>query len=413
MHILLISDTYKLIDGVSMHVGQEERYFRKMGHKVTVISTSTRFTQNYYVKRFKPHYQSFDAQPNFLVKRLQHEGHFDVIYSQALQPQGIYFTIFLASLFNLPIVNRFHTYAPDYIEYAYPKGATIVVKTLLKNMLYSYMKECFKYPDKVVLNVPNKKLTDFLHNELKIPPKKILVNHIPVELQKRRERFPVKFNDKNAEYKFFTVGRVSNEKNLPYLVKLWNERIAELYPNSKWYIGGKGPYWEEMQQIVHHKERVIFLGALPHDEVINQLTQMDLLLHSSLSETFGLVIAEAKSTGLPIIALNDNAGAAAQFVSGKIGGFLVESEDEFISKIDEILSNESLYREISKNNQINIEEHYSTKEYDKLIDLFSSLKGTHLSTKKKISMRLLADSMRVLTWYIPRHIFRVYETVKD
>ncbi len=409
MHILLISDTYKLIDGVSMHVSQEEKYFKSQGHTVTVISTSTQFTTNYYVKRFKPHYQSFDAEPRFLVKRLQHLGHFDVIYSQALQPQGIYFTIYLSSLFNLPIVNRFHSYVPDYIEYAYPKGATKVVKTMFRQMLFTYLRECFRYPDKVVLNVPNNKLTDFLINTLKIPEKKIWVNHIPVEKQEGRTVFPASFDNPQEKYRFFTVSRVSQEKNLPFLVKLWNEKLADRFPNAEWVVGGKGPYLEEMQQAVQHKDRVTFLGAIPHEEVLNQMKKSHLLLHSSLSETFGLVIAEAKSTGLPIIALHDDAGVTAQLNSGSVGGFLVHTPEEFMKRTVDILADEKLYRYISEKSQEDLAQNYSTREYDKLLDLFASLKGTHLSKKKKISMRLLADSMRVLTWYIPRHVFRVYE----
>ncbi|MFW6365661.1 MAG: glycosyltransferase family 4 protein [Spirochaetota bacterium] len=409
MHILLISDTYKLIDGVSMHVAQEERYFKSRGHRVTVISTSTQYTTNYYVKRFKPHYQSFDAQPRYLVKRLQHEGPFDVIYSQCLQPQGVYFTIYLSALFNLPIVSRFHSYVPDYIEYAYPQGASRMVKTLFRHMLLTYMKESFKYPQKVVLNVPNNKLTDFLFNMLKIPEEKIWVNHIPVEQQEERSDFPEMFGDRTARWKFFTVGRVSQEKNLPYLVGLWNNKLAAAFPNAVWTIGGKGPYFEQMQEAVEYKDRVRFLGALPHEEVLKQMKRSDLLLHSSLSETFGLVIAEAKSTGLPIVALHDNAGVSAQFDSGKTGGFLVHSEDEFVERIGMLLDDGELYRNISANSQKDIRTNYSTREYDKLLDLFTTLKDTHLSTQKKISMRFLADSMRVLTWYIPRHVLRVYE----
>lgn len=413
MHILLISDTYKLVDGVSMHVGQEEEYFKSKGHKVTVVSTCTRYTTNYYVRRYKPYYQSFDANPMTLFHELRQEGPFDVIYSQCLQPQGLYFTMYLSSKFGIPVVNRFHSYVPDYIEYAYPINANIVVKHTLKNTLMNSLRKSFKYPRKILLNVPSQKMTDFLTDELNVPKDMIEVNHIPVKLQTMRSHQVKDFGKKSGEYIFLSVGRITREKNFPYLVDLWNSYISKEYPNAVWHVIGKGPELEIMKQHVVAKERVKFFGALPHDEVLVEMQKSDLLIHSSLSETFGLVIAESKSCGLPIVALEDKGGVAAQFESGTVGGYLIETKEEFCSSIDRILGDESLYEQISEKSRQDIEKNYSTNEYDKLLALFEAEAKEPVSKKQKSEMAFISNFIRTILWHIPKNMLRIYEKVSD
>ena len=53
---------------------------------------------------------------------------------------------------------------------------------------------------------------------------------------------------------------------------------------------------------------MIFHGATPHKQVISLLNNLDLLLHPSLEESFGVVLAEAMALGLPIVA-GRNSGA--------------------------------------------------------------------------------------------------------
>lgn len=49
-------------------------------------------------------------------------------------------------------------------------------------------------------------------------------------------------------------------------------------------------------------EGMVFHGITPHKQLIIQLNDLDLLLHPSLEESFGVVIAEAMALGLPIVA---------------------------------------------------------------------------------------------------------------
>jgi len=51
---------------------------------------------------------------------------------------------------------------------------------------------------------------------------------------------------------------------------------------------------------------MIFHGKLPHRELVITLGELDALLHPSLEESFGVVLAEAMALGLPVVAGRDS-----------------------------------------------------------------------------------------------------------
>ncbi len=74
----------------------------------------------------------------------------------------------------------------------------------------------------------------------------------------------------------------------------------------------------------------IFHGATPHKKVIDQLNGLDLLLHTALEESFGVVIAEAMALGLPVVA-GRNSGAVPWVV-----GFEEESDGRCCAVLTDI-----------------------------------------------------------------------------
>lgn len=68
-------------------------------------------------------------------------------------------------------------------------------------------------------------------------------------------------------------------------------------------------------------EGVRFVGRLPHEQLLQQLSTCDLLLHPALEESFGAVLIEAMSLGVPVI--GGQASGAVPWVVGD-GGRLVD-----------------------------------------------------------------------------------------
>lgn len=59
---------------------------------------------------------------------------------------------------------------------------------------------------------------------------------------------------------------------------------------------------------------MFFHGAMPHKQLLNELSGHDLLLHTSIEESFGMVIAEAMALGVPVVA--GQSSGAVPWVTG-------------------------------------------------------------------------------------------------
>ena len=71
------------------------------------------------------------------------------------------------------------------------------------------------------------------------------------------------------------------------------------------FIGGNGPDYARLKQMVESlgiASKVVFLGMLSQEQVLDWIQKTDLFISPSLGETFGMLIAEAMSCGKPVIA---------------------------------------------------------------------------------------------------------------
>ena len=85
-------------------------------------------------------------------------------------------------------------------------------------------------------------------------------------------------------------------------------------------------------------ERVVFAGAVPHDDVPHYAAAADLFVFSSVTETQGLVLIEAMAAGTPVIAVKAP-GSVDVLEEG--GGLLVPiQEDAFANAVLELLADE-------------------------------------------------------------------------
>lgn len=86
-----------------------------------------------------------------------------------------------------------------------------------------------------------------------------------------------------------------------------------------------------------------FHGAIPHKQLLEALSNSDMLLHSSLEESFGLSIAEAMAMGLPVVA--GESSGAVPWVVGEGGALCdVRQEQEIYQAIEQVLVPENYTR---------------------------------------------------------------------
>ncbi|MCU1335637.1 MAG: glycosyltransferase [Bryobacterales bacterium] len=124
-----------------------------------------------------------------------------------------------------------------------------------------------------------------------------------------------------GDYALF-VGRLSPEKGLATLIEAW-DRLANPIPLR---VIGDGPLSPQILAAAARNPRIQWMGALPASEVRRQMQSARFLVCPSIwYESFGMIIVEAFSTGLPVIA--SNLGAMAELVEHERTGLLFTPGD--------------------------------------------------------------------------------------
>jgi glycosyltransferase involved in cell wall biosynthesis len=122
------------------------------------------------------------------------------------------------------------------------------------------------------------------------------------------------------------VGRLAKEKNQGFLLSAFAHILPNL-PNARLVLVGEGDDRQRLERLAHSlgiRDRVRFVGAVPHEAVGDYYQAADLFLFPSTSETQGIVVLEALAAGLPVVAVTSD--AAADLLSDGQGGVLTPED---------------------------------------------------------------------------------------
>lgn len=124
------------------------------------------------------------------------------------------------------------------------------------------------------------------------------------------------------------VGRLEKEKGFDRLLQIWSLAVRDV-PNWKLKIIGDGTQrvlLEDMIKRMSLESSVTLMGAMSNENTIKEMWQSQLYAMTSYTEAFPLVLAEAQSCGLPVIAFDVRVGPKAMIADG-IDGFLIKDND--------------------------------------------------------------------------------------
>jgi len=100
------------------------------------------------------------------------------------------------------------------------------------------------------------------------------------------------------------VGAVIEPKGIRHLVQALPS-VLKQFPEARLMVVGEGNLMGEMQQLatrLNISSSVVFTGSLPHSGLPELFASADMFVLPSMSEGFGLVVAEAMSSGTVVIA---------------------------------------------------------------------------------------------------------------
>ena len=119
-----------------------------------------------------------------------------------------------------------------------------------------------------------------------------------------------------------SVGRVAPEKNLHVVIDAYRA-LARRVPQARCVIVGDGPGRAALEAA---NPDVIFAGTRRGEELAAYYASADLFVFPSLTETFGNVVLEAMSSGIPVVAYAE--AAAREFIRNGQNGIRVAPGNE-------------------------------------------------------------------------------------
>lgn len=197
---------------------------------------------------------------------------------------------------------------------------------------------------------PSEQMKEIFIKEEGVPAEKIVIIHHGLDFsnwkssEAGRERIRNEFNI-NGKIVFGAIGRIFWSKAYPTLFKAFAP-VAEKHPNLTLMVIGAGDL-TELRQLARElgiEKQIIFAGW--RNDITDLFSAMDVFVHPSLVESFGLVIIEAMAMGKPIICTD--VGIAREIIKDNINGFLVPtgSEEKLSTAMEKIIHLRSQWSEI-------------------------------------------------------------------
>ncbi len=291
------TDTYDDVNGVARTIRTMSRAARQSGRDLTVvISRSTpQSGEDFPLKNFPP-VGEFEL-PEYELQKLSFPPVLDMIdyiererFTECIistpGPVGLT-ALAAAKLLGLRTSGIYHTDFPQYVRILTDDG-------FMETMMWQYMKWFYAQMDRVYVN------SQFYRDcwvERGISPEKlfILSRGLDTDLFHYRRRDPDFWRQRGAQHPVLLyVGRVSREKELEFLTRVYQE-LHRLGVKCDLAIVGEGPYTEELRRLI---PEAIFTGVLHGEELGTAYASADLFVFPSTTDTFGNVVVEAIASGL-------------------------------------------------------------------------------------------------------------------
>lgn len=303
MNIGLFTDTYfPQLSGVATSIKTLKDALEEQGHNVFIFTTT-----DPHIKKgtIEPNVFRFSSIPfvSFTDRRIAFRGFFeatkvakevklDIVHTQtefALGTIGKY----VAHQLKIPAIHTYHTMYEDYLHYVL--NGHLLRPYHVKQFTRGYLKNM----DGVI--APSERVEALLERYGVKIPIRVIPTGVDIKSMNEADNRDIRAEldiDKDAPV-ILTLSRIAAEKKIDHILDVMPDIIEE-FPKVKLVIAGDGP---DVKMLKEHVERltledyVIFIGAIPHEDVGNYYKMADLFVSASDTETQGLTYIEALAAG--------------------------------------------------------------------------------------------------------------------
>lgn len=341
MKVALFTDTYDEVNGVANTYRYLTEYCAREGIALHVYAhgedeDSVEERGSVEIRRYKPAVpvdiyfdMLFDLKvPRVRILERAKEEKYDIVHTATPGSMGLN-ALLVARSAGAALVGSYHTALPEYIRHRVER---IVEKFELPSRhsgeriesgTWGYLKWYYNHCRLVL--APSEHTRREVEKKLRVPVG-IFTRGIDTE------RFHPKFREPHDDVVVLYVGRVSVEKNLSVLADIFKyEQGARLV------VVGDGPYLEEMQRRCPGAQ---FTGFLDGEDLSRAYASADVFAFPSTTDTFGNVVLEAMSSGLPVV-VTDKMGPKEMVGDGE-NGLVTHDAHDFSEKVHLLIRDEQL-----------------------------------------------------------------------
>ncbi|MCJ7562284.1 MAG: glycosyltransferase [Thermoplasmata archaeon] len=340
---------YPTIDGAVISMETQARGLEARGHEVVMFAPDT--PKRLKMDRPVHYFPSFafrsytDYRIVWAAPRMMEcvrKERVDVLHCHGLASMAI-LSLTVARALNIPHVLTFHTMANEAVKYY---SFVPLREDMMVPMVWIYLRNLLRRPEVVI--APSAPIRDeLIENRIKMKACEVVPTGIDIQ----------RFTPKNHDPAFLErwgldgnrvilhVGRLSFEKRLDIVLNAMADLRKE-EPDLRLLVVGKGPASDHYQRLAESlgiKDRVVFTGFLPDDDLPTAYASCDMLVIASTFETQGLVVLEAMASGTPVAGIRSR--AIPEFVKEGKNGCL----------FDETSCTDAIRRCLSKANSMKME----------------------------------------------------------
>ncbi|UPR02271.1 glycosyltransferase [Chloropicon primus] len=370
--IALYTGAYNHIrDGVSMTLNRMVKYLLAQGHEVLVLAPTNSHPVINHAGKLSPvpslqipgrgDYQL----STFLTKELKEElEEFrpTVVHIATPDPVGWQVQKW-AVQHEIAIACSFHTHFTSYMSY-YGLG-------FLENYAWDLTRKFYNQCHHTY--VPSYGIADELRHHGVKHGLLLWTRGVDTDVYSPRKKCPAlrqKLKIKNDEPVVLLACRLVWEKGLQVYVDVI-KRLEAQGIKHKSVVAGDGPARAKMQQLLPN---TIFLGAQKPEQLSCTYASSDVYIFPSRTETFGVTIAEAMASGLPVVVAN--ASGPAMMVKHGVNGYMAPPTDSkvFFDYAKELVTDSELRQRMSKSGrEIAVQTFHWSEVFNNLVNYYDVL----------------------------------------
>jgi glycosyltransferase involved in cell wall biosynthesis len=330
--------------------------FSKMGHEITIFTPSelrqeyamlnedyagksTEFYEGFVIKRLPARLKIRDIQimPELLPSLLGEK--FDIIHAHEFFSPSAFYSSLTSMIKQTPLIITQHNDTPPFSptsRYLYYSAARTVGQFSLKQAKKIIALTKASRRHLLFFGAKNSKIETI--------PTPIDTN---LFVPNRQNLLKDKWNISSPIILF--VGRFTEIKGIKHLLRAF-VKVLEAVPEAKLVLVGGGPLETEVTAFQKKLQKSIFwLPFVPNSIMPNIYAGSDVVVLPSFFEPFGNVVVEAMACGKPVVG-SCVGGMLDTITHGETGLHIQPGNtDQIADSLIEILTNESLRKELEKN----------------------------------------------------------------